>query len=138
MMAVSRFARTLATLLSSGVPLLTALDVVKNVLENVVLQGVIEQARVAIREGEDIASPLRKSGEFPPMMTHMIAIGEKSGQLESMLQNVSDAYDNQVENKVNSLTSLLEPLMIVGMGGVVVFILFSILMPILRINESIQ
>jgi len=138
MMAVSRFARTLATLLSSGVPLLTALDVVKNVLENVVLQGVIEQARVAIREGEDIASPLRKSGEFPPIMTHMIAIGEKSGQLESMLQNVSDAYDNQVENKVNSLTSLLEPLMIVGMGGVVVFILFSILMPILRINESIQ
>ena len=72
------------------------------------------------------------------VQTCALPIWEKSGQLESMLQNVSDAYDNQVENKVNSLTSLLEPLMIVGMGGVVVFILFSILMPILRINESIQ
>lgn len=138
MMAVSRFTKTLATLLASGVPLLLALEIVKNVLNNTVLQAVVEQARIAIREGEDIAGPLKRSGQFPPMVTHMIAIGERSGQLESMLENVSDAYDNQVENRVNALTALLEPVMIVSMGMVVAFILFSILMPILKISESIQ
>lgn len=138
MMAVSRFTKTLATLLSSGVPLLTALEIVENVLNNVVLSDVVGSARVAIREGQDISGPLKRSGQFPPMVTHMIAVGERSGQLESMLVNVSDAYDTEVENRVNALTSLLEPLMIVGMGLVTAFILFSILLPILKINESIQ
>jgi len=138
MMAVSRFTKTMATLLSSGVPLLTAMEIVKNVMDNVVLQEVVEQARVAIREGQDIAGPLKRSGQFPPMVTHMIAVGERSGQLEAMLENVSDAYDTQVENRINALTALLEPLMIVGMGMGTAFILFSILLPILKINESIQ
>ena len=138
MMAVSRFAKTLGTMLTSGVPLLTAMDIVKAVVNNVVLGEVVENAREAIREGASIAEPLRSSGHFPPMVTHMIAVGERSGQLEEMLNTVADAYDTQVEQRLNALTAMLEPLMIVGMGGVVTFILFSILLPILRINEAIQ
>ena len=138
MMAVSRFAKTLGTMLTSGVPLLAAMDIVKAVVNNVVLGEVVETAREAIREGESIAEPLRRSGHFPPMVTHMIAVGERSGQLEEMLVTVADVYDTQVEQRLNALTALLEPVMIVGMGGVVTFILFSILLPILKINEAIQ
>jgi general secretion pathway protein F len=137
MLALARFAKTLATLLSSGVPLLTALDIVKNIVHNSVLSGVIEGARDAIREGESIAAPLKRSGEFPPLVHHMIAIGEKSGQLEEMLQNVARSYDAQVEMRVSALTSLLEPVMIVGMGVGVAFIVFSILMPIMQLNTFV-
>ncbi len=133
--AIGRFSRTLATLLKSGVPLLAAMDIVKNVVGNVRLAEVIEQARVSIQEGESIAAPLKRSGEFPPLVHHMVAVGEKSGSLEEMLGNVADAYEDQVETTVAALTSLLEPFMIVGMGVVVAFIVFSILMPILQINS---
>jgi len=132
--AIGRFARTLATLLKSGVPLLGAMDIVKNVVGNVRLAEVIEQARVSIQEGESIAAPLKRSGEFPPLVHHMVAVGERTGALEEMLGNVADAYEDQVETTVSALTSLLEPFMIVGMGVVVAFIVFSILMPILQIN----
>ncbi len=137
MLALARFSKTLATLLSSGVPLLTALDIVKNIVHNSVLSQVIEGARDAIREGESIAAPLKRSGEFPPLVHHMIAIGEKSGQLEEMLQNVARSYDAQVEMRVSALTSLLEPVMIVGMGVGVAFIVFSILMPIMQLNTFV-
>ena len=132
--AIGRFARTLSTLLKSGVPLLVAMDIVKNVVGNVRLAEVIEQARDAIREGESIAAPLKRSGEFPPLVHHMISIGERSGALEEMLGNVASAYEDQVDTTVAALTSLLEPIMIVCMGGVVAFIVFSVLMPILQIN----
>jgi general secretion pathway protein F len=132
--AIGRFARTLSTLLKSGVPLLVSMDIVKNVVGNVRLAEVIEQARDAIREGESIAAPLKRSGEFPPLVHHMVAIGERSGALEEMLANVASAYEDQVETTVTALTSLLEPIMIVAMGGVVAFIVFSVLMPILQIN----
>ena len=132
--AVARFSRTLATLLKSGVPLLTALDIVRNIVGNTRLAAVIEEARESIKEGESIAAPLKRSGEFPPLVYHMIAIGEKSGELEDMLGNVANAYDSQVETKIAALTSLLEPIMIVVMGVAVAFIVFSILMPILQIN----
>ncbi|HEU4385885.1 MAG TPA: type II secretion system inner membrane protein GspF [Anaeromyxobacteraceae bacterium] len=132
--AIARFSRTLATLLKSGVPLLSSLDIVKNIVGNTRLARVIEESRDAIREGESIAAPLRRSGEFPPLVYHMVAIGERSGQLEEMLGNVADAYDSQVETKVAALTSLLEPAMIVFMGLAVAFIVFSVLMPILQIN----
>ena len=138
MLAVSRFARTLATLLRSGVPLLKAMDIVKNVLDNGKLEKVIETAAGSIREGESIAGPLKRSGDFPPIVTHMIAVGERSGQLEQMLENVARAYDTQVETRVQALTSLLEPLMIVFMGGGVGFIAFAILMPLIQMNEFIQ
>jgi general secretion pathway protein F len=132
--AIGRFARTLSTLLKSSVPLLTAMDIVKNVVGNVRLAEVIDEARDAIREGESIAAPLKRSGEFPPLVYHMVAVGERSGALEEMLANVADAYEDQVDTTVSALTSLLEPIMIVAMGGVVGFIVFSVLMPILQIN----
>jgi general secretion pathway protein F len=132
--AIGRFARTLATLLKSGVPLLTSLDIVKNIVGNTRLASVIEQSRESIKEGESIAAPLKRSGEFPPLVYHMVAIGEKSGELEEMLGNVANAYDSQVETKIAALTSLLEPVMIVLMGVAVAFIVFSILMPILQVN----
>jgi general secretion pathway protein F len=137
MLALARFAKTLATLLSSGVPLLTAMDIVKNIVNNSLLAKVIEDARDAIREGESIAAPLKRSGQFPPLVHHMIAIGERSGQLEEMLQNVAKSYDAQVEMRVAALTSLLEPIMIVTMGAGVAFIVFSILMPIMQLNTFI-
>lgn len=138
MVAVARFAKTLATLLASGVPLLKAMDIVKNVLENALLENVVLEATGSIREGESIAEPLRRSGQFPPIVTHMIAVGEKSGQLEQMLENVADAYDSQVETRVQALTSLLEPLMILVMGVAVGFIAVSILMPLIQMNEVVQ
>ena len=138
MLAVARFARTLATLLQSGVPLLKAMEIVKNVLDNARLAKVIEEATNSIREGESIAGPLKRSGDFPPIVTHMIAVGEKSGELEAMLENVAKAYDTQVETRVQALTSLLEPLMIVIMGGAVGFIAFAILMPLIQMNDFVQ
>ena len=138
MLSIARFTRTLATLLKSGVPLLTAMDIVKNVVTNTVLVDVVEKARDAIREGESIANPLRRSGQFPPLVYHMIAIGERSGQLEDMLVNVADSYESQVNVRVGALTALLEPLLIVGMGVVIGFVAFSILMPILQLNTVIR
>lgn len=137
MVAVTRFARTLATLLASGVPVLRAMEITKNVLGNTELMRVIEEARNSVREGESIAQPLKRSGRFPPIVTHMIAIGERSGQLEEMLENVASAYDSQVEARIAMMTSLLEPLIIVIMGGLSGGIAFSILMPLLQINEFV-
>jgi len=138
MIAVARFSRTLATLLQSGVPLLKAMEIVKNVLDNARLEKVVETATGSIREGESIAVPLKRSGEFPPIVTHMIAVGEKSGELETMLENVAKAYDTQVDTRVQALTSLLEPLIIVFLGGAVGFIAFSILMPLIQMNDFVQ
>ncbi|NUQ76510.1 MAG: type II secretion system inner membrane protein GspF [Polyangiaceae bacterium] len=135
MLSVARFSRTLATLLSAGVALLTAMDIVRSVLGNAALEKVVSDAIGSIREGQSIAEPLKRSGRFPPMVTHMIAIGEKSGQLEQMLENVADAYDAAVETRVQMLTSLLEPMMIVVMGGAVGFIAMAILMPLIQMSS---
>jgi general secretion pathway protein F len=135
MLAIARFARTLSTLLAAGVALLGAMDIVKNVLDNAVLEKVVADAIGSIREGQSISDPLKRSGRFPPIVTHMIAVGEKSGQLEDMLTNVADAYDSAVDTRVQVLTSLLEPLMIVVMGGAVAFIAFSILMPLIQMSN---
>ncbi len=133
MVAIVRFSKTLSTLLGSGVPLLTAFDIVKNVVQNTVLLNVIETARDAVKEGDSIAAPLKRSGEFPPIVTHMIAIGEKSGTLEEMLGNVAKAYEVQVDSRLRAMVSILEPIMIVFMGVVVAFIVFSILLPMLQL-----
>jgi len=138
MVAVARFSRTLATLLASGVPVLTAMEITRNVLGNTELMRVVEEARASVREGEGIAKPLRQGERFPPIVTHMIAIGERTGQLEEMLIHVADAYDQQIEVRVGALTSILEPLLIVVMGAVVGGIAFAILMPLLQLNEMIQ
>lgn len=137
MVAISRFARTLGTMLAAGVPLLRTLEIVRSILGNTVLMKVIDTARDAIREGESIADPLAKSGQFPPVVTRMIAVGERSGQLESMLETVADAYEMEVELRIQRLTTLMEPLMILLMGGIVGFIVMSILLPILDMNEMV-
>lgn len=133
--AISRFSRTLGTLLRSGVQLLEALEIVKNVVNNRLLAQAIDETKVSVKEGESLADPLKKSGEFPPMMIHMIAIGEKTGVLEGMLEKVGDNYDQEVDATVGRLTTILEPLMIIMMGGVVAFIVLSILLPILKMSQ---
>jgi general secretion pathway protein F len=136
--SVARFTRTLATLLSSGVQLLRAMEIGRNVLENVRLEGVITEAIAAIREGESIAEPLKRSKAFPPMVTHMIAVGERTGQLEAMLENVARAYETDVETNVATLTSLLEPLLILALGISVGFVVMAILMPLMQMNQLVQ
>jgi|SRR5579863_583263 len=138
MVALARFSRTLATLLSSGIQLLGALEIVRDVVGNQILSEAIQKARENIREGESIADPLRRSGVFPPLLTHMIAVGEKSGDLEVMLQKVADTYDDEVETVVSALTALLSPMMILLMGGVVFCIVLAILLPIFEISQVVH
>jgi general secretion pathway protein F len=135
LVAVSRFTRTLATLLQGGVPMLSAMDIVSNVVGNHVLAVAIIQARDNISEGESIAGPLKKSEQFPPIVTHMINIGEKTGELENMLTQVSDSYDFQVKTQIQGLTALLEPVMIIMMGLVIGVIVFSIMLPMFEMSD---
>lgn len=133
--AISRFSRTLETLLASGVQLLEALEIVRTLLGNVVLEDVVGKARDNIREGQGIAPALKQSGHFPPLVTHMIAVGERSGQLEQMLGDVADAYDRETNTTIARFTAMLEPLMIVVMGLGVGFVVFSIMRPIMMLTE---
>jgi general secretion pathway protein F len=136
--AVARFARTLATLLKGGLPILNSLEIVKTVVNNQLLAQAIEETKVEVREGEGIAPSLKRSGLFPAIVTHMIATGEASGNLEVMLSKVADAYEAEVESKVTALTSILEPLIILAMGVVVGFIVISILLPIFEMNQLVH
>jgi general secretion pathway protein F len=138
MIAVSRFTRTLGTLLDSGVPTLTALDIVQSVIGNTVLAAAVRKARENVREGESIADPLRRSGLFPPVVVQMVAVGEKSGELEKMLLKVSDSFDRSVESRVTALMSLVEPAIILVMGVVVGFIVIAILLPILQMSAGVR
>jgi general secretion pathway protein F len=136
--AVARFARTLATLLQGGLPILNSLEIVKTVLNNQLLAQAIEETKAEVREGEGIAPSLKSSGLFPAIVTHMIATGEASGNLEVMLAKVADAYEAEVETKVTALTSILEPIIILAMGLVVGFIVISILLPIFEMNQLVR
>ena len=138
MVSISRLASTLATMLSSGVQLLEALDVSRRVLNNRVLEQAVEEARQNIREGETIAEPLKRSGQFPPLVTHMIAVGEKSGEMEEMLRRIGQIYDGEVDRVITRFTSLLEPIMIVVMGVVVLFIVVAILLPIFEMGQMVR
>jgi general secretion pathway protein F len=133
--AVARFTRTLSTLLDGGVPMLTAMGIVRNVVANETIAKAIDVGRENISEGESIAGPLKKSGQFPPIVIHMINIGEKTGELENMLTQVSDAYDFQVKNAVDGLTSLLGPVMIVVMGCVIGIIVFAVMVPMMELSS---
>lgn len=134
--ATARFARTMATLLRSGVPLLTALEIVTGLLNNRQLKDLLDDVGSAVREGAGLAEPLRKANIFPAMLPQMIAVGEKSGDLEEMLLKVAENYEYQVETRLNGLMSLLEPLMILVMGGVVGFIVLAILLPIFQASQG--
>ncbi len=132
---VSRFARTLGTMLKSGVPMLRALDTAKQIVGNVMIQRAVEDAKQAVTEGDSLASTLKKSGQFPATMIHMVAVGERAGQLEQMLERVATTYESEVDTKLSRMTGLLEPLMLVVMGGAVAFIVFSILQPIMDLGS---
>jgi len=136
--AISRFARTLATLLRSGIPLLSSLEIVRTIVNNRVIADAIAAAQDNIREGQDIHTPLARGGVFPPLVIQMIAIGEKSGELEHMLLKVAEAYDNEVDSSIGSITSMLEPVMILAMGVVVGFIVLAILLPIFEMTQGIM
>jgi len=135
MINVSRFCSTLSTLLNSGVPILTAMKIVKNLISNVHMRHAVEESRVAVSEGASMTGPLIKCGLFPPMVTHMIRLGERSGELEPMLNIISENYEEQVNTKLSGLTSILEPIMMVCMGGAVAFIVFSVVLPMMEINS---
>jgi len=136
--AVSRFAVTLSTLLKSGIPALQSLAIVKNILENRVLKQVIAEVHDRIIEGADIATPLKSSGIFPPVVGYMVSIGEQSGQLEEILDQISEAYDEEIELTVQKVTSLIEPVLIIGLAGGVGFIVLAILLPILQIGQNVN
>jgi general secretion pathway protein F len=136
--AIARFTRTLATLLSSGVGIIQSLDIARNVANNTVIANVIDDARNAVLEGAPLAVPLKNSGEFPPLVTTMVEVGERSGELEPMLDKVATTYDEQIETTVSGLTALLEPLLILVMVGIVLVIILATLMPLLQITNSLN
>jgi general secretion pathway protein F len=138
LIALSRFSSTLSTLLAGGVGLLTALEIVRHVVRNEIIATAIDAARERIQQGQSIAEPLRASGVFPPLVTHMIAVGELSGDLESMLKKVSEAYDHEVETTLGSITALLSPVMILVMGGIILFIVLAILLPIFEMSQIVR
>jgi general secretion pathway protein F len=123
---------------SSGVPALTALDIVKSVIGNSVLADAVHKARENVRDGEPIADPLRRSGLFPPVVVQMVAVGEKSGELEKMLLKISDSFDRTVETRITALMSLLEPIIILVMGLIVGFIVIAIMLPILQMSSGVR
>ena len=132
--AVARFAITFSTLLKSGVSALEGLAIVGTVVNNRVLAHTLETVRRRVMEGADISTPIKKSGVFPPVVGYMIAIGEESGQLEGILDRVSEAYEEEVEIATQRLMALLEPLIIVVLAGVVAFIVAAIIWPVLKMS----
>jgi type IV pilus assembly protein PilC len=133
--AISKFTRTLSTLIKSGVPILASLEIVGKTSGNMVVEKAIDEVRVNVREGESIAQPLAKSKIFPPMVTRMVLVGEQSGQLEKMLTKIADFYDEQVDSAVSGLTSLIEPLIIAFLGIVIGSIVICMFLPIFKITS---
>ncbi len=136
--AVARFGRTLGSLLKSGVPLISALQIVRNIVDNVMIADVIDNTVDEIQAGKSLASPLAQSRWFPPIVVQMISVGEQSGELEAMLSKIADTYDRDVESQIMAMTSMLEPVMILVMGLIVGFIVVSILLPIFEMNQMIR
>ena len=138
LVAVARFCRTLSTLLMSGVPIITALGIAEKVSGNVIIAAAIQGAASNISEGQSIAAPLKASGEFPPMVTHMVAIGERTGELERMLTVVADTYEEEVEATISAMTSLLGPAMIMAVGGIVFVVALGLLLPMSQLSSMIR
>jgi general secretion pathway protein F len=136
--AIARFSRTLATLLQSGVPLLSAMEIVRNVVNNIIIGEAIRKASKDLEEGKGLSGPLTQSGIFPPLVIEMIAVGEQSGTLEKMLNRIATAYETEAQSDIMIMTSLLEPVMILVMGLGVGFIVVSILLPIFEMNQLVR
>lgn len=136
--AVARFSRTLGTLLKSGVPLMGALEIVRDSIGNTVVAAALEDVRISVSEGEGLSKPLEKARVFPPMVTQMVSIGEETGAIDAMLEKIADFYDEEVETAVHALTSMMEPLMMVGIGGIVGSIIIGMYLPIFDIVNKIK
>ena len=135
--AVARFTRTLGTMIASGVPILDGLDIVAKTAGNMVIEEALQEVRSAIAEGKTIAEPLAESDVFPGMVTQMIAVGEETGAMETMLSKIADFYDEEVDSAVDALTAMLEPVMMVFLGGTVGGLLIAMYLPIFKIAETI-
>ncbi len=136
--AVAKFTRTLGTLISSGVPILDGLEIVARTANNKIIEEAVMHTRESIREGKTIAEPLGETKVFPPMVVQMIAVGEQTGALDSMLSKIADFYDEEVDNAVAALTSMLEPLMMVFLGGTVGFLVVSMYLPVFKMADMIN
>jgi type IV pilus assembly protein PilC len=136
--AVARFTRTLGTLLSSGVPILDALEIVAKTAGNVIVEEAIMYARLKISEGKNMAEPLTETGVFPPMVVQMVGVGEQTGALDTMLNKIADFYEDEVDVAVGALTSLIEPVLMVGVGGTVGVVLIAMYLPIFSIAGKIK
>jgi type IV pilus assembly protein PilC len=135
--AVARFSRTLSTMLSSGVPILDALEIVARTAGNVVVEREILMTKSSIAEGKTIAEPLQGSKVFPGMVVQMISVGEQTGAMDAMLGKIADFYDDEVDTAVDALTSLLEPLLMVGLGGTIGCLLIAMYLPIFKIADNV-
>ncbi len=136
-LAIARFTRTMGSLLASSVNIVEALNIARHVSNNAVFEAAADTARESILEGSPLAVPLKACGQFPPMVTTMVEVGERSGDLEGMLIKVADTYEEQVETSVSRLTSLMEPVLILVMVGVVGIIIMAVLMPMLQLTENV-
>ncbi len=136
--ALSRFARTFSTLVKSGVPILGAMEIVSNTSGNLVISRIVDGARDSVRNGESLSDPFMKSTVFPPMVTKMMAIGERSGALDALLEKIAEFYDQQVEAEVKGLTSMIEPIMIAIMGVIVGGIVLAVFLPIFKLQEKLS
>lgn len=138
MVIIARFSKTLGTLLQNGVPIVKALDIVKGIVNNYWIEEVIEKAKESVEEGAPLYLTLKKSEFFPPIVTHMIATGERSGELEKMLFSISKNFESQIDAATSALTSVIEPIMILLMAGVVFFLIISIVLPIFQLNQLVR
>jgi len=136
--AIARFARTFSTLLQSGVPILQAMETVAGTVGNQIVADAVMRARASIREGDEIAPPLEASGLFPPMVTHMVAVGEETGALAQLLDKIADFYEKDVEVAVEGMTAALEPALIVVLGGMIGFITISMYLPLIAIIQGVM
>jgi type IV pilus assembly protein PilC len=134
---IARFTRTLGTLIASGVPILQALNIVRETSGNAVIAKAVSQVHDSVKEGERIVQPLEASGVFPPMVISMVDVGEETGALPDMLMKVADVYDDEVDNAVTAITSLLEPIMIVFLAVVVGTIVIAMFMPLISVIGSL-
>ncbi len=136
--AVAKFTRTLSTLISSGVPILDGLEITAKTAGNKIIEHAVMDVRSAVSEGKTLAEPLMKSKVFPPMVTHMIAVGESTGALDAMLSKIADFYDDEVDNAVSNLTAMMEPMLMVFLGGSVGFIVVAMYLPIFKLITLIK
>ena len=136
--AISRFTRTLGTLVSSGVPILQALTIVKETAGNIIISNAIAKVHESVKEGETITAPLESSGVFPPMVVSMVDVGEQTGAMPEMLLKIADNYDEEVDNAVSAMTSLLEPIMIVFLAVIVGSIVIAMFLPLIAMISQFE